>query len=370
MPPAATSTSSAPATTATHFVDDVSPLIQYKGSWQAGDKSDSEFSKYSNGTFMVSSTKDDMATFVFTGTQVTLYGARRDNHGPYTIYLDGLQQTLDGQSGQATFGPLFTSNALTQQSHTIAISNSVINGSDPNRFLDLDYITWTSEWAAPTKELDAVETAYFAYQPSNAWKTDLGSDLSGFNNNTGYVTTDNDASVTITFAGESCIVYGAVGPNLGSYAVKLDGNDAGTFNATRQNYAASQRLFQTEGLGPANHTLTFTNKPSGTANKLAIDYAVMATIPTSTVIPPEDTKAEGWNNVKKGLFIAAGIGSVCLLLTFIAVFFRCCRPKSKYKAPGGTRDAAAFATGGGGGSKPISLQPMRDPHADTAPLLR
>ncbi|KAJ7071988.1 hypothetical protein C8F01DRAFT_1361438 [Mycena amicta] len=264
-----------------YTIDDISPLINYSGSWSAGNKTDPSSSQYSNnGTFTVSSTKGDSASLIFTGTQVWIFGAKRDNHGGYTIKLDGKSSDHDGFSSTAVFGqPLFDSGSLPQQQHTITITNAP--NDTTKDFLDIDFITWTTESSLPANQIDD-NSNLFVYQPSNSWKTDLGSSYSGFQNSTGHLTDDKDATTTITFAGESIVLYGAVGPSQGAYSVKLDGSDAGSFNAHKSTYTAQQPLFQTDSLGSGNHTLVLTNQPSGTQTGLAIDFALMASVPSAS----------------------------------------------------------------------------------------
>nr|GAT60605.1 predicted protein [Mycena chlorophos] len=365
-----------------YTIDNVSPLINYSGSWAAGNSTDPDSSKYSNnGTFTVSSAKGDTATLIFTGTRVWLFGAKRNNHGGYSVKVDGnTPSNFNGFASTAVFQqPLFDSGSLAQQQHTVTITNLANDTSEP--YLDLDFITWTTNSDSPTDQVDD-GSPLFVYQPSSSWKTNLGSSFSGFQNNTGHLTSDNNATATITFAGESVVVYGAVGPSQGSYSVQLDGSDAGTYNAHNPTYHAQQSLFQTDSLGSGNHTLVFTNQPSGTQNGLAIDFALMAALPTSnasaaasagsstgtsplpTTTHRTDPTAEGFGNLKKGLFVAAGLGGVCLLFSLIAVIYRCSYRRSLRKAVrGGTTNVAAFT------GENITLQKVRDPHADTRPLL-
>ncbi|KAF7315806.1 hypothetical protein MIND_00096700 [Mycena indigotica] len=367
-----------------YTIDDISPLIKYSGSWSAGSKTDSLSSQYSNnGTFTVSSTKGDSATFIFTGTRVWVFGAKRDNHGGYSVKLDGKSTDLNGFSSSPVFNqPLFASDTLPQQQHTVTITNTA--NDTRKSFLDIDFITWMTDSPLPANNFDD-NSNLFAYSPADAWKTDLGKSYSNFLNNSGHLTDAKDASVTITFAGESLVLYGAVGPSQGAYSVKLDGSDAGNFNAHNPTYFSQQALFQTDSLGSGNHTLVLTNQPSGSQNNLAIDFALMASIPAASSSPtvsgsstsaaspssatPTDPRAQGYANLRHGLYIAAGIGSVCLLFTFAAVIYRFTYRRSlRRQAHGGTTDVAAFTEGGSVG-KAISLQTVRDPHSDRRPLL-
>ena len=72
--------------------------------------------------------------------------------------------------------------SLSQQQHTVTITNLANDTSEP--FLDLDFITWTTNSDLPTNQVDD-GSSLFVYQPSNSWNTNLGSSFSGFQNNTG-----------------------------------------------------------------------------------------------------------------------------------------------------------------------------------------
>jgi hypothetical protein len=70
---------------------------------------------------------------------VFICGAKRSNHGPYQIHLDGLASSFDGFSAEAILQqPLYTSPVLEQGQHTVTLINY---SDDPNRpFLDLDFV--------------------------------------------------------------------------------------------------------------------------------------------------------------------------------------------------------------------------------------
>ncbi|KAF8328062.1 uncharacterized protein EI90DRAFT_1594889 [Cantharellus anzutake] len=55
---------------------------------------DPSFNYHRNGTAVISSTPGAIATFEFSGTGIWDYGARRDNHGNYTVSLDGGDEHL------------------------------------------------------------------------------------------------------------------------------------------------------------------------------------------------------------------------------------------------------------------------------------
>ncbi|KAJ7080959.1 hypothetical protein B0H15DRAFT_786862 [Mycena belliarum] len=293
-----------------YTIDDVSPMIQYApaSAWSAGDKTlDSSGINYSNnGTFTLSTTKGSSASFSFSGTQVWIFGAKRSNHGPYTVALDGKSSQFDGFSEDDDFTALFDSGPLKQGQHKVVITNAV---KDPRKpFLDVDYITWSTDSDSPNITLEDT-TPQFSYQPSNSWKADLPSDLSGFQGDSGQCVFHSSSlykliysipssqrnpeqkcisNITILRAlppfriGNAVSLFGPIGPSLGSYAIEVDGKSVGTFNATKVDYEAQQMLFLADDLGAGDHTLRVINQPSSTNQLLAIDFASVAGLPSQS----------------------------------------------------------------------------------------
>ncbi|KAF8183748.1 hypothetical protein K438DRAFT_1599149 [Mycena galopus ATCC 62051] len=234
------------------------------------------FSYSNGGTFTLCTTQGSSATFVFNGTQVFVNGAKRSNHGPYSITLDGTQTLFNGFSENAIFGPLFVSPVLAQGQHTVTLTNQLDNTSFP--FLDLDFITWTSTIPdnGESKSIEDTDSS-FAYNPPSSWGTDLSTlQLTGFSSNNGHTTQTTGASVTGTFIS----IFGPVGPHIAPYTVQLDGVNGGIFNATKQAYYPQVALYSASGLADGPHTLELISQPSTSGQALAIDYVQVS--PSST----------------------------------------------------------------------------------------
>ncbi|KAJ7120178.1 hypothetical protein C8R44DRAFT_921203 [Mycena epipterygia] len=278
---------------ANYTIDDVDPMIQYApaGAWSAG-ANDPSGAKYSNnGTFTLCTSKGSSATFSFTGAQVWIYGAKRSNHaGPYSVDIDGKTTQYDGFSAQDQWTALFDSGSMKEDSHTVVITNLLNDTKKP--YLDIDYITWLTDSSAVTQSITLEDTtSQFSYQPSNTWKSDLPSDMSGFQGSSGHLTQEKDASAILSFSGDTVAIFGAVGPNLGPYGIKIDGQAVGTFNATKQNYAAQIALFHADDLGAGDHTLEVINQPTSTGQGLAIDFALVAGIPSASASVTSSTSS-------------------------------------------------------------------------------
>ncbi|KAJ7861732.1 hypothetical protein B0H14DRAFT_3863354 [Mycena olivaceomarginata] len=369
--------------TANYTIDDVSPLIQYApaGAWSAGKAADPSSSKYFDKTFTLSTAKGSSASFTFTGNHVWIFGAKRANHGPYSVTIDKTTTQSDGFSAADNFTALFDSGSLTQGQHTVVITNQQIDAK--KQYLDVDYITWSTDSPSDsTKNVQLDDNAsQFSYQPSDAWKTDLPSDMSGFQGGSGHVTQNKDASAKLSFSGDTIALFGPVGPKLGPYAIKIDGKDAGTFNPQKENYAAQTALYHGDGLGAGDHTLEVINQPTSTDQFLAIDFALAVAVPSSSSssaslsssasasasVSASASAGHKMSGVELGGFIAAGIAAVCLTATIVGLIFRQMnRRTSRREAVGGTTDVAAFTNSGGA----ISLKPVHShPESETAHLL-
>ncbi|KAG8772489.1 hypothetical protein FRC12_003058 [Ceratobasidium sp. 428] len=86
-------------------IDDISPLITYQGRWKDSfnlTNSDPYTDQYLGGSFHVSITNGAQLSFQFTGIAVYIFGAKRTNHGNYSVQLDG--QTPEVFNGLAPVG--------------------------------------------------------------------------------------------------------------------------------------------------------------------------------------------------------------------------------------------------------------------------
>lgn len=72
----------------------------------------------------------------FNGTGVSLIGARRGNHGLYSVNIDGTQSTpVNGSANSDLFNQtLFEINSLQKGAHNLVLTNQQAD------FLDIDYV--------------------------------------------------------------------------------------------------------------------------------------------------------------------------------------------------------------------------------------
>ncbi|KAG2361343.1 hypothetical protein BDR07DRAFT_1287489 [Suillus spraguei] len=261
------------------LIDDKSPLIHYDSTWAAGNSGDDSLAdQYFRGTFQTSIITNSIATFSFNGTAFSIYGAKRGNHGSYTVTVDGYDYVgytaYSGQSNISLFQQvLFNRSGLTQELHTISLTNTGVTGSG-NPYVDIDMVTWQTEFNGTqlvTETVDDADTRFQYQEPG--WNTNpTGVNL--FNNGSGHSTSISNASVTLTFTvTESVSVFGTVGPSNGLYSVSLDSQPAYQYNASTYLTFYEVMLYHADNLGPGQHQLTLMNLPDTNGQSLNIDYA-------------------------------------------------------------------------------------------------
>ncbi|EPQ55630.1 hypothetical protein GLOTRDRAFT_93227 [Gloeophyllum trabeum ATCC 11539] len=226
------------------------------------------------GTRTATTTYGASATFSFNGTGVTLFSAKRPNHGFFNISLDGtFISTNNGSSGalEGIWGPLYSSGPLDDGLHTV-----VVIGFNTSVTTDTQLVQDTH----PS----------FSYQGSN-W-SDTVANASQYNGTNGHITCAKGDSVTYTFqgkveyqrlrwksdarlVGDSVQIYGALGPEMGSYMVSLDGVVSALYDAEQAEFYANTMLYAASALPSSRHDVTLTNVgDSLNTSCLSIDYAI------------------------------------------------------------------------------------------------
>ncbi|KAH9484977.1 A type blood alpha-D-galactosamine galactosaminidase [Psilocybe cubensis] len=274
-------------------IEDTSPVIIYSGNggdWVAGSSTnDSLASLYSQGSFTLTSRNNANASFSFYGTGVQIFGAKRNNHGPYQVTIDST--TYAQVSGQAADPgsfqtSLFSTVALTNGFHKVTIVNQ---GST---FLDIDFITWqtpvgSSDEPLLSSTIQDSESA-FVYTPESAWN---GSppNVGMFSGGTGHTSTTAGSSVEFTFTGKfpcqlhgsAVEIFGPVGPSGAVFSAQLDSSNPTNFTTNKPYYRPQQLLFQAGNLGNGKHTVKFIQQSwDNSALSFSIDFAQVFTTPS------------------------------------------------------------------------------------------
>ncbi|KIJ67685.1 hypothetical protein HYDPIDRAFT_83283 [Hydnomerulius pinastri MD-312] len=264
----------------TTLIDDKSPLLQYDATWSPGTSADSYADEYYLGTFTTSNVTGGTASFSFNGTAFWIYGAKRDNHGTFSVSVNG--QTYANNNGYAnpyTFQQvLFNTSGLAQGTHQVLITNTGTN----NQYVDIDLVVWQSETSPASGSSIETKTIQdtdpnFQYE-APAWNANPPN-VNFFNNGTGHSTTSYNATATFSFTvSDAVALYGTVGPQNGPYAVSIDGGAPANFNATTFLSYPQTMLFYASNLGFAPHVLTITNLPDSNGQYLNIDFAQVTTL--------------------------------------------------------------------------------------------
>ncbi|KAK2461099.1 hypothetical protein APHAL10511_006878 [Amanita phalloides] len=188
--------------TITTTVEDNSPLLTFDG-WIIGASNgpDGLITSYSERNFMATTTQNATMTFNYNGTDVTLYGAQRGNHGRYQVTVD--HTTYDPQSGYAADPgkfqvTLFESHGLQQGNHTVKISDI-----DGGQWLDIDFVTWTSTFGDPNAQLaiTAVDDGDSAFGYSGTDWANNPTDVGKYFGGTGHSTSTYNAKMQFKFTG-------------------------------------------------------------------------------------------------------------------------------------------------------------------------
>ncbi|KAL1747367.1 hypothetical protein HDZ31DRAFT_61284 [Schizophyllum fasciatum] len=305
-------------------IDDCSPLISYTppGTWRPGSKSnDPEAAFYSDGgTFTVTETSGSKASFTFNGTYVYLYGAKRFNHGNYSVELDGVTKMHNGSSpDHEQFQALLDSYGPLAQDvlHTVTFE------SRDSNYLDLDFITWTSDLGLDDSSRILVQDDHPSFSYAGPWTiTSVGGRYEG---GAAHQAINGDSSVTLSFSGESISLYGSVGNSYGRYTAQLDGGEIQVLNATRVYTETQVLLYHANNIGNGTHSLTIANSPVSDRpnSSILIDYALY--IPTNTMserVEPTVASESKKIRLSTGALVGVSFGGVILLAVIVlAVFF-------------------------------------------------
>ncbi|KZW03530.1 hypothetical protein EXIGLDRAFT_828411 [Exidia glandulosa HHB12029] len=279
-----------PQTTIT--LDDTSPLIRYSGNWRTGNNPnspDAAVKSYYGSTFTMTTDNAATATLQFYGPgTVSVYGAKRFNHGPYNVTLDGTVYTGDGFATKPElYKQRLFAKKVTEGAHTLRINDAWVD--DGRKYLDIDYIQIVTDVGAKTLTADSSDKA-FVYAGAG-WQA----------NDAGRVTGQSGDSVTIPFTGDSIEVYGLVGGLAGVYTVSLDGQGLESYSAYNQyHWQTGQLLYMARGLEDGPHTVTLTNTPTGQGQNFALARAsvhganpAVGTVNTANSIPEDTDSAVG-----------------------------------------------------------------------------
>lgn len=306
-------------------IDDISALIQYTplgGVWKDSPTSDSGLGGYYDSTYHSTTQYGASATFQFDGVAVYLYAAKRGQHGPYAIYLDG-KQVYNGtfQSNTPLYKQLmYSATGLAPGTHTLTCTN---NDPTNQTYTEVDFITWTTSMDSSLYEIEspAIDVSNMTYSSMAAWSNDMDSEPS-------MTTATDGASVTINFQGNGIELAGKTGNIFGAFSAQIDDNPPRNLNA-QSAQTHKTLLFRQDDLAPGNHTLVVTNRGGGFTS-LAIGKAtpiVWSSDPNPT--PTTKTTSHSSNT---GTIVGAVVGGVVGLAAFLLLLLWLLRRRRRARA--------------------------------------
>ncbi|KAG9111446.1 hypothetical protein FRC07_008056 [Ceratobasidium sp. 392] len=196
-------------------IDDTSALIQYtpvgNNIWKDSPTSDQSLGSYYDGTYHSTITYGASASFQFDGTAVYLYAAKRYQHGPYAILLDG-RPVYNGtfQSNNSIYKELmYSATGLTPGQHNLTCIN---NDPSNQTYTEVDYITWTTSMSSDLTEINGatIDVSTMSFSSTTAWRSNTDSELT-------MITATDGASVTINFQGNGIELQGKTGAIFGAF---------------------------------------------------------------------------------------------------------------------------------------------------------
>ncbi|KAF8715251.1 hypothetical protein RHS03_00034, partial [Rhizoctonia solani] len=260
-------------------IDDISPLITYQGQWLDSYNlaADPYTDRYLGKTFHSSRTDGSQATFQFNGTDVWIFGAKRGNHGNFIVTIDnGQAQRIDGYAPRQPDGvdgvyqfPIFSRTGLSDGLHTVTLTND--NGGSTTRpFVDIDFITWTSnDDVGKNITIDDSDPAWSYTSSGQQWGTS-STYVVDYYQQTEHVTNVAGATASVQFEGNAVYLYGGTLDDHGTFNVQVNDHPAVSMNGSTVGYHSRVLLYYADGLGPGTHKLTVTNTNGG--KYLDVDY--------------------------------------------------------------------------------------------------
>ncbi|QRV96715.1 transmembrane protein [Ceratobasidium sp. AG-Ba] len=318
-------------------IGDTAPMFTYKGQWTElfGSGSDPYIDRYWGSSFHSSYTKGSQVSFSFNGTAIYAFGAKRPNHGHYTVTIDkGPAQRFDGYAPIQPDGAdgvfrvaLFALAGLPNGLHTIVLTND--GGADADRpYLDFDYFTWTSNDPKPVDPYGTIDDVGFSYaSPAANWVTTRPY-IETYYNTTLHATNVVGATASVTFESNAFSLWGGTSSDHGTFSVQVDNHDPVTLTGMAKYFHYKE--YYADGLGPGKHTLVVTNTQNG--SYLDIDFLKTMESPgTVSGMPEQNPKGVALTPIVAGTVCGVVVGLACFI---VALSWFITRRKKRNEAAG------------------------------------
>ncbi|WVF73069.1 hypothetical protein IAT40_007888 [Kwoniella sp. CBS 6097] len=234
--------------------------------------------RYSEATFHATFTEGDRMEFKFNGTGITVYGAKRRNHGTYGVVVDELEEDyLDGFSSkddiQAVLYEKF--GLATDREHTIKVTNYPSRSKDRtgNLWMDIDHVIITHQIPS-TMYSTIIDDVSPSITYDSGWQP-YGSGTGGYYAMTNHMSSTIDSAMEFKFNGTSIQMFAGLSDNHGNYSVTLDGGQEQRYIAYNWELLYQIPIFTASGLEDREHTIQYRNVGLSPNNFLSFDYAVV-----------------------------------------------------------------------------------------------
>ncbi|TEB30395.1 hypothetical protein FA13DRAFT_1792393 [Coprinellus micaceus] len=314
--------------------EDTAAIFTYAGTWRAGSPTEDPLgNQYSQSSFTLTNTKSSTFSFSFYGSEVSVFGAKRSNHGRYQVSLDGVVAPVaTGQADPARFNETLYTAKTTLGVHNL----TMINLED--LYLDIDSVSWLANVGNDNEVLtiDRKEDTdpSFVYAPSDAWSA-TPPPVTTFSQGSGHVTSRSGSrfvpsaspwssrnTLIPAFLGDAIALYGPVGTTgATSYSVTVGCLPPSFHSAwNNNNIAQSQLLYYGANLGGGSHNLTLKlESVTDSAQILALDYAEIYSTPSilSSKSSEDGTcssSGSSGSNAPVGLIVGVAVAGFIALL--------------------------------------------------------
>lgn len=226
----------------------------------------------------------ETVSFVFTGLDVTVVGAKRREYGQYQITVNDKQYPArEGSNDPELFQTtLFNFSWPAHIDRTLKMA-SIGN----NKAVDLDFVSWTMRVGDDNDDEEVITSTFEDNHPSFKYDTNWGGDLANtatYSGGSAHVASTIGSTFEFTFEGDAISLFGPVGPSGGAYTVLVDTDGLPTDLTTRKPTSHPKTmLYHKCTLGPGTHKLTLFVRDDGggqTNSTFAIDYAEVYTAPS------------------------------------------------------------------------------------------
>lgn len=261
--------------------------------------------------------KDDYYTVNFTGTQIHVYGEKRNSFGIVAISMDGGEETLvDAYSDVRLPNTLlYVSPVLPYGSHTLKVRlTGDKNAESTHTYHTADRVIVVTDRVTIDDADEGVELYHYDFVGN--WRTSANVDAY---KETDHYNDKKDDYYTVTFTGSQIHVYGEKRNSFGIAAISIDGGEETLVDAYSEVRLPNTLLYVSPVLPHGTHTIKV--RLTGERNELSTHtyHTADRVVITTAALPEEpapDTTSPEWPAVAN--LIVSNVGQSAVTLTWPA----------------------------------------------------